>query len=137
MQLENYLNNPNAEIRVMAAKEILTRLNEDRDRYNDAALNALLNKMLQDPNKNVKIAALSAFASQLACGNDFTVELLQKIQNDPNADKEDALQAANALLMMSATFEEKLVPAKSSNNTKQKSDNSTEENQKQIQTLQI
>ena len=113
MSLENYLNNPNSEIRLMAAEDILTRLNEDRDRYNDAALNALLNKMLQDPNKNVRIAALSAFASQLASGNDFTVELLQKIQNDPNGDKEDALQAANALLVMSATIEERVI---SSNN---------------------
>ena len=32
-RLENYLNNPNNEIRVMAAKEILTRLDEDKSRY--------------------------------------------------------------------------------------------------------
>ena len=35
--LENYLNNPNDEIRLMASKEILMRLDEDKDRYNDAA----------------------------------------------------------------------------------------------------
>ncbi|MBR6127225.1 hypothetical protein IKQ21_06025 [bacterium] len=111
MSLENYLNNPNDEIRLMASKEILTRLDEDKDRYDDAALNALLNKMLQDPSKLIRLAALSAFASQLACGNEYTVQLLQNIQSNPNADKEDALQAADILLKMSAGVEVKNVPA--------------------------
>ena len=110
MSLENYLNNPNDEIRLMASKEILTRLDEDKDRYDDAALNALLNKMLQDPSKLIRLAALSAFASQLACGNDYTVQLLQNIQSNPNADKEDALQAADILLKMSAGVQVKNVP---------------------------
>lgn len=108
--LENYLNNPNDEIRLMASKEILTRLDEDKDRYDDAALNALLNKMLQDPNKLVRIASLSAFASQLASGNDYTVQLLHNIQSNPNADKEDILQAADILLKMSAGVEVKNIP---------------------------
>ena len=112
MSLENYLNNPNSEIRLMAAKEILTRLDEDKDRFDDAALNALLNKMLQDPNKLVRIAALSALSSQLASGNNYTVQLLNKIQANPNADKEDVIQAANILLKMSSTTEVKYVPAK-------------------------
>lgn len=108
--LENYLNNPNDEIRLMASKEILTRLDEDKNRYDDAALNALLNKMLQDPSKLIRVAALSAFSSQLACGNDYTVQLLQNIQTNPNADKEDVLQAANILLKMSAGTEVKDIP---------------------------
>ena len=108
--LENYLNNRNDEIRIMASKEVLTRLDEDKDRYNDAALNALLNKMLQDPSKLVRIASLSAFASQLACGNDYTVKLLQNIQSNPNSDKEDVLQAADILLKMSAGVEVKNIP---------------------------
>ena len=108
--LENYLNNPNDEIRLMASKEILTRLDEDKDRYDDAALNALLNKMLQDPNKLVRIASLSAFASQLASGNDYTVQLLHNIQSNPNSDKEDVLQAADILLKMSAGVEVKNIP---------------------------
>ena len=111
MSLENYLNNPNDEIRLMASKEILTRLDEDKDRYDDAALNALLNKMLQDPSKLIRLAALSAFASHLACGNEYTIQLLQNIQSNPNADKEDALQAADILLKMSAGVEVKNVPA--------------------------
>ncbi len=108
--LENYLDNPNDEIRLMASKEILTRLDEDKDRYDDAALNALLNKMLQDPSKLIRIAALSAFASQLASGNDYTVKLLNDIQSNPNADKEDVLQAADILLKMSAGTEIKNIP---------------------------
>ncbi len=110
MSLENYLNNPNTEIRLMAAKEILTRLDEDKNRYDDAALNALLNKMLQDPEKLVRIAALSAFSSQLASGNDYTIQLLTKIQNNPNADKEDVLQAADSLLKMSSRTEIRYTP---------------------------
>ena len=108
--LENYLNNPNDEIRLMASKEILTRLDEDKNRYDDAALNALLNKMLQDPNKLVRIASLSAFSSQLASGNDYTVKLLHNIQSNPNSDKEDILQAADILLKMSAGVEVKNIP---------------------------
>lgn len=108
--LENYLDNPNDEIRLMASKEVLTRLDEDKDRYDDAALNALLNKMLQDPSKLIRIAALSAFASQLASGNDYTVNLLHNIQQNPNADKEDILQAADILLKMSAGKEVKDIP---------------------------
>ena len=111
MSLENYLNNPNTEIRLMASKEILTRLDEDKDRHDDAALNALLNKMLQDPEKLIRIAALSAFYSQLASGNDFTFELLTNIQKDPNADKEDVVQAADCLLKMSSKTETKFTPA--------------------------
>ncbi len=108
--LENYLNNPNDEIRLMASKEILTRLDEDKNRYDDAALNALLNKMLQDPSKLVRIASLSAFSSGLASGNDYTITLLHNIQNNPSADKEDVLQSADILLKMSAGNEVKNIP---------------------------
>lgn len=111
MSLENYLNNPNTDIRLMAAKDILTRLDEDKDRYDDAALNALLNKMLQDPNKLVRIAAMSAFSSELASGNQYTVTLLTQIQNNPEADPEDVLEASQILLKRSATTEVKYVPA--------------------------
>ena len=110
MSLENYLNNPNTEIRLMASKEILTRLDEDKSRYDDAALNALLNKMLQDPEKLVRIAALSAFSSQLASGNEYTVKLLKDIQQNPNADKEDVLEASEILLKMTANTELKYTP---------------------------
>ncbi len=108
--LENYLNNPNQEIRLMASKEILTRLDEDKSRFDDPALNALLNKMLQDPSKLIRIASLSAFNSQLASGNEYTVHLLQTIQQNPSSDKEDVLQSADILLKMSAGREIKEIP---------------------------
>lgn len=120
--LENYLNNPNDEIRLMASKEILMRLDEDKNRYDDAALNALLNKMMQDPSKLIRIAALSAFASQLASGNDYTVQLLHNIQANPNADKEDVLQAADILLKMSGGTEIKNIPNPAVKEEKQSDD---------------
>lgn len=110
MSLENYLNNQNTDIRLMAAKEILTRLDEDKSRFDDAALNALLNKMLQDPQKIIRTAALSAFSSGLASGNDYTVQLLNNIQQNPNSDKQDVVEAANILLKMSADSEIKYTP---------------------------
>ena len=110
MSLENYLNNQNTDIRLMAAKEILTRLDEDKSRFDDAALNALLNKMLQDPQKIIRTAALSAFSSGLASGNDYTVQLLNNIQQNPNSDKEDVVEAANILLRMSADTEVRYTP---------------------------
>lgn len=120
--LENYLNNPNDEIRLMASKEILMRLDEDKNRYDDAALNALLNKMMQDPSKLIRVAALSAFSSQLASGNDYTVKLLHNIQTNPNADKEDVLQAADILLKMSGGTEIKNIPNPAVKEEKQSDD---------------
>ena len=133
MSLENYLNNPNSEIRLMAAKEVLTRLDEDKERFDDAALNALLNKMLQDPNKLIRIAALSAFSSQLASGNEFTTQLLTKIQNDPNADKEDVVQAADILLKMSASTEVRYTPVKQA--AQPANNKELEASQKQVEQL--
>ena len=112
MSLENYLNNPNSDIRLMAAKEILTRLDEDKSRYDDAALNALLNKMLQDPDQLVRIAALSALNSQLASGNNYTVQILTKIQQNPDSDREDVLEASEILLKMTTDTDVKYEPVK-------------------------
>ncbi|MCQ2739034.1 MAG: HEAT repeat domain-containing protein [bacterium] len=110
MSLENYLNNPNTDIRMMAAKEILTRFDEDRNRYDDAALNALLNKMLQDPAKLVRIAALSALSSDLASGNDYTMKLLDNIQRDPQSDPEDVLEASQIMLNRTSITEDRYFP---------------------------
>ena len=115
MSLENYLNNPNTDIRLMAAKEVLTRFDEDRERYDDAALNALINKMLQDPSKLIRVAALSALASELASGNDYTVELLTQIQQNPDADPEDVLEASQILLKRTATTEVRYTPVNMQN----------------------
>jgi len=105
MSLENFLNDPKKEMRRTAATEVLDRLGEDRSRYDDAALNALLNKMLQDPDEIVRAAALGAFSSQLASGNDYTVVLLSNIQNNPHANTVDVEQAAQSLLKMTTRTE--------------------------------
>lgn len=115
--LENYLNNPNKETRLMGAKEVLARLQEDDSRKNDPALNALVNKMLQDPSAPVKFLAMAALESRVANGDNTSVQLLQNIQKQKTGYGEDALKASNILLKMSGStvkkeFEVKDKPAK-------------------------
>lgn len=101
--LEGYLNNQNKDVRLMGAKEVLARLQEDETRKDDPALNALINKMLQDPYSAVKFIAMAALESRVATGNDTTVKLLQTEQSKKAAYGEDSLKASNILLKMSAT----------------------------------
>lgn len=102
--LEAYLNSPSEDLRKTAAQEVLKRLDEDRTRYNDAALNALINKMLQDPScHKVKATALTALDTQLAQGNDNTVKILtDMVQNDKSRNGADAATAASILVKMSS-----------------------------------
>ena len=101
--LEGYLNNQNKDVRLMGAKEVLARLQEDPSRKDDPAMNALVNKMLQDPYSAVKFIAMAALESRAATGNDTTVKLLQTEQSKKAAYGEDSLKASNILLKMSAT----------------------------------
>ena len=105
--LEQYLNSPSEDMRKFAAQEVLKRLDEDRTRYNDAALNALINKMLQDPAcHKVKATALTALETQLAQGNDTTVKILTNMaNNDKSRNGAGAATAANILLRMSSPTE--------------------------------
>lgn len=105
--LENYLNSNDAEVRLMGAKEVVARLQEDETRKDDLALNALINKMLQDPNSQVRILALSMLDSRSATGDNLTVKLLQQMQNSAGGYGQDAVQAANILLKMSGKLVEK------------------------------
>lgn len=99
--LENYLNSQNTEIRMTGAKEVLARLQEDPSRKDDKALNALVNKMLQDPTAKIRAFALSALESRMASGDDYTVKVLKGMQQQKTAYGQDALQASNILLKMS------------------------------------
>lgn len=127
--LESYLNNQDKQIRLIGAKEVLARLQEDDSRKNDEALNALLNKMLQDPYQPIKFIAMAAFESRTATGNDKSVELLQNIQGQGVAGQktvqsEDSLKASNALLKMTATttkkeFEVRERPARAESHKKE------------------
>lgn len=101
--LENYLNSQDPEIRVMGGKEVVARLQEDNSRKEDPALNALVNKMLQDPSQKVKIMAFAALNSRIATGDNTTVELLKGIQQQKTGYGQDAQDATELLLKMSGS----------------------------------
>lgn len=105
--LENYLNSQDKEVRLMGAKEVIARLQEDDSRKDDLALNALVNKMLQDPYQSVKMLALGVLDSRQCTGNDYTVGVLQKMQNDQTGYGQDAKTATNILLKMAGKTVEK------------------------------
>lgn len=105
--LENYLNSQNADIRKMGAKEVLARLQEDDSRKNDVALNALVNKMLQDPSAPIKFIAMAALESGAATGDSTTVQILQQLQNSKTGYGQDSAKASNILLKMAGDKVEK------------------------------
>ena len=124
--LENYLNSQDKEVRLMGAKEVIARLEEDHSRKDDKALNALVNKMLQDPSTPVKILALSALDAGVVSGDDYTVGLLKQMQNSTSGYGQDAMQATNILLKMSGKKVEKEVEVKDNKNKQtQTTSNST------------
>lgn len=116
--LENYLNSQDKEVRMMGAKEVLARLEEDHSRKDDKALNALINKMLQDPSTPIRVMALSALDSRIVTGDDFTVNVLKQIQNSNTGYGQDAMQAADVLLKMSGQKVEKEFEVKDSDKKK-------------------
>ena len=112
--LEGYLNNSNKDIRLMAGKDVVARFTEDKTRKDDPALNALLNKMLQDPYQPVKFLAMSTLDAKLASGDEKTVKFLQGIQQTNSskiAEKDDPVQASSVLLQMAGPRTKKLVEA--------------------------
>ncbi len=113
--LENYLNSQDKEVRMMGAKEVIARLQEDDSRKDDPALTALINKMLQDPSQQIRVLALSMLDSRACTGDDYTVGVLKKMQNSTSGYGQDAAQATNILLKMSGNVVEKEfeVPEKS------------------------
>ena len=74
--LENYLNSQEKDIRLSAAKEVYSRLEEDTSRKDDKALTALINKMLQDPSEEIRVLAMAALQGRIVTGDDFTVGVL-------------------------------------------------------------
>ena len=122
MNLENYLNSQDKEVRLMGGKEVIARLEEDHSRKDDKALNALVNKMLQDPYTPVKILALSALDSRVVTGDDYTVGLLKQMQNSSSGYGQDAMQATNILLKMSGQKVEKEFEVKDTKKTENKTE---------------
>lgn len=101
--LENYLRNPNKDIRMMGAKELSKRFSEDDSRRDDKALNSLLNLVLQDKASDVRLLGLAVANGGLAQGDETTVQILKNMQNSQSAFGQDALMASEALLKMSGT----------------------------------
>lgn len=104
MKLESYLNSQDVEKRIMAAKDILARVQEDKSRKDNLALTALTNKMLKDPHQPIKFLALGILEERLITGNAETVEILTQIETgryskNGNVDQ-DAIKASNILLKM-------------------------------------
>jgi len=96
--VEEHLNSKDKKIRLMGAKEVLARLQEDEARKDDPALNALVNKMLKDPYQPVKFVAMAALETRAANGNEQTASILKTIQNQKTGYGEDSLQATDALM---------------------------------------
>jgi len=100
--LEQWLNSQEVTNRQMAAKQVLKYLEEDKRRFDDPALNALVNKMLQDPDSRVRLSALTALDSRLAQGDEYTRGVLEKMTQNEARYGQDAYQASSILLQMAA-----------------------------------
>ena len=101
--LENHLRNNNVELRKTAIKEILMRFKEDKSRYENPSLTALMNLALQDPNASIRAVAMSIVGSGYAKGDATTEQLLRNMQTSTKSYHQDATQAADSLLEMSKT----------------------------------
>ena len=118
--LENYLNSQDTAVREMAANDIVARLTEDSSRKENPALQALVNKMLQDPAEKVRAIALSLVESETIEGDELTVKLLKQMQTKNDNNGMDSLQATNALLKMAGKVIEKEVPINETENSNNK-----------------
>ena len=101
--LENYLNDSNPKVRLIAAKDIMQRFKEDENRKDNPSLIPLLNKILKDPSSMVRFLGLVTLQLGYSVGNEETVQLLKQIQSQ-NTDKigEDQLLASEILLKLAA-----------------------------------
>lgn len=124
--LENYLNSQEKDIRLSAAKEVYSRLEEDTSRKDDKALTALINKMLQDPSEEIRVLAMAALQGRIVTGDDFTVGVLTRMQNDKAHYGMDAVDASKILLKMSGQQVEKEVPVTETSKKKEKTETKEE-----------
>ena len=79
--IENYLRNPNKEIRKQGAKKLIALFNEDESRKNDIALTNLLNLMLQDKDQTISLLGVSAINQGLAQGDSLTEAIINQLSN--------------------------------------------------------
>ncbi len=101
--LENYLNDSNPKVRLIAAKDVMQRFKEDENRKDNPSLIPLLNKILKDPSSTVRFLGLVTMQLGYSVGNDETVQILKQLQSE-NKDKtgEEQSLISEILLKMSA-----------------------------------
>jgi hypothetical protein len=117
-QLDQFLQSDDTSLREYAASEVIKRLDEDKTRYNDEGLNALVNKMILDPyDHKVRERGLIALDSQLASGNEETKQILELLKTDPNLLDRDRGIIDTALLQMNAQTKIINAPVTSGGNT--------------------
>ena len=116
--LENYLNSQDKSTRLNAAKDVFERLDEDPSRKDDKALTALINKMLQDPNQEIRLIALSALEGRIVNGDEFTVQILKNMQTNPQGQGFDSSDASKILLQMAGKRVDKEVETDPDKRTK-------------------
>lgn len=126
MNLENYLNSKEKEVRLSAAKEVFNRLEEDESRKDDKALTALINKMLQDPAQEIRLLALTALEGRIVVGDEYTRGLLERMQQSKDGYGQDAVDASKILLQMSGKQVEKDLPVKETSKTSTKTEEKKE-----------
>ena len=102
--LENYLRNPDKELKVFAMNEVSARFQEDERRKTNPSLNALLNLGLQAKEPNVRFIGLWLLKKGLASGNDVTIRILNNMQQSSVYKGMEASDAKKALLKMSETI---------------------------------
>lgn len=102
-KLDKMLDSEDKTLREYAASEVVKRLEEDKTRYSDKALNALVNKMLLDPyDHKVRGRGLMVIDTNLAGGDDNTLAVLDKISQDPNLLDRDKGKIETCKLQLSA-----------------------------------
>ncbi len=101
--LENYLNNDNAKVRLIGAKELMERFKESPDRADNPSLVPLVNKILKDTSATVRFIGLTMLQTGYCVGNDETIAILKDIQTS-SQDKfgEDSQLATEILLKLAA-----------------------------------
>ena len=104
--LENYLKHPDLSIRKMGMTELIKRYEEDKSRFSDPALTALLNIALQDKSSEIRQLGLSLIAAGSAAGDENTTKIIEPLQNSQTAHGLEAKMANKALLVMSGDTKE-------------------------------
>lgn len=121
--LENYLRNDNRDIRTQGIEMLGKCFREDKSRYDDVALNNLLNLALQDVEPRIRILAMCLLDTKDAKGDDLTYDILTQLQKSTAYGGEEAKMASKVLLEMNTqkiqvTQNDKIIQNEVDNNGK-------------------